>query len=110
MEINKMFKIRSLVILLLIVSAFGCSINEQLASNLSKNRHSLKYVYDSEIITEKKDVAVIIEPVVISDSAMRNTTTVIEQSGFTIPLLYWNYLYFCKLGENAILEDLSHFF
>ncbi|MCF7918514.1 MAG: hypothetical protein K9N06_01195 [Candidatus Cloacimonetes bacterium] len=108
-----MFKIRSLVILLLIVSAFGCSINEQLAANLSKNRQSVKYVFDSEIVTEKKDVAVIIDPVLISDSSMKNVTEVTQQSGYVIPLLlinFWNYEYSCKLGENVIAEDLSHFF
>ena len=108
-----MFKTKYLLYLLIIISVFGCSINSQLTSNLSRYEQSLNYVYDSDIITEKKNVAVIVDSVLMYDSAMINSTTVTKQSGIVIPLLilnFWNYKYSCDLGENVITEDLSNFF
>ena len=108
-----MVSIKYLLYLLVIISVFGCSINGQLASSLERYEQSLNYVYDSEIIAEKKNVAVTIDSVLIYDSAMNNSTTVKTQSGIVIPLLIlniWDYKYSCSLGENVITEDLSNFF
>ncbi len=113
MEDSKMRKLKYLTFVLIIFSIFGCSINKQLTSNLSQYEQSLNYVYDSDIVKEKKSVAVALDSVYIKQSVMSDSVLVKKESMVVVPFILINiigYNYSCELGEYAIEEDIPIFF
>ncbi len=106
-KISEMLKFKIIVLLIIFIGVFGCSYNETLYSNLTKYNKSLEFEYDSEIITEKKNVLISINNIEFSKSTMIDSTNIVKQS---LPIIYYDWeKYSCFIDEDLINEDIPSF-
>jgi len=107
LKVNELFKFQNIVLIIIISGVFGCSYNETLYSNLTKYKNTLEFEYDSEIITEKKNVLISVNNIEFSKSAMIDSTYIVEQS---LPIIYYDWeKYNCFIGEDLIIEEIPTF-
>lgn len=107
LNFNELFQFQNIVLMVIISGIFGCSYNETLYSNLTKYKNSLEFEYDSEIITEKKNVLISVNNVEFKKSAMIDSTYIVEQS---LPIIYYDWeKYNCFIGKDLIIEDVPSF-
>jgi hypothetical protein len=67
-----------LVLILLVIVTYSCLYNETFYENLTRDKRSLEYIHDSDIIAGKKYVATNIESVNFDLSAMRDKAYIKE--------------------------------
>jgi len=90
----------------------GCGGAAGLESSLQSQHGSLAYLYDSEKVSVKQGETLRIGSVVVDD-VLPTMTSVREESGFVLPLLFvniWKYEYQSRLGYSQLSNDYKAFF
>jgi hypothetical protein len=90
----------------------GCGGAANLESNLQSKTGPLAYLYDSEKISVKPPRTLRVGSVIVDD-VLPQTTSVREESGFVLPLLFvniWKYDYQSQLGYSQLSNDYKAFF
>lgn len=89
----------------------GCGGAANLESNLQSRSGPLAYLYDSEKISVKQPGTLQVGSVIVDD-VLPPTTSVREESGFFLPLLFvnfWKYDYQSQLGYSQLSNDYKAF-
>ena len=99
------------VVVVLAMLSSGCGGAPALESLLQTKNGPLGYLYDSEKISVKQAGTLRIGSVIVDD-VLPPTTSVIEESGFVLPLLVvnvWKYDYQSRLGQSQLTNDYKAF-
>ncbi|MCF7918518.1 MAG: hypothetical protein K9N06_01215 [Candidatus Cloacimonetes bacterium] len=103
----KSYVLPGLIIIAIAIS--GCSYNEALYANLTRNKNSLEFVHDSEIVVGKKNVTVNIDTIYFSSTAMRERAYVEEEKSDPLSTFLLIKEYKCGIGRNDIQDNIPDF-
>lgn len=91
----------------------GCTSTRKIQKNMNSNSYSMAYLMDSRISDVKKDIGVSIDTVYFNSNILSDTTKVIRQKGWCVPLLvvnFWKSQNRCIQGKSMFEEDIPEFF
>lgn len=108
-----MKKIVQILFLLIAASLIiSCTSAKKIQRNLNAQSYSMVYLYDTEISNQKKEVSVLIDSVYFNSMIMNDTTKVIKEKGWFLPLIIvyvWNSQNNCIQGKSMFAEDIPTF-
>lgn len=90
----------------------SCTSTKKIQKNMNSNSYSMAYLMDSETSNLKKDIAVSIDSIYFNPNIMSDTTKVIREKGWFLPLVFvyiWNSQNNCIQGKSMIEEDIPYF-
>jgi hypothetical protein len=99
-------------ILMLALTAFSCVSTSGLYNGFTKNKASLKYIYDSDFDNDTTNYTVTIKKPIIVDNKFRDVGIVRKTKSSLVPLILfyqWRSEYEYTIGKTAIRENIEDF-
>ncbi len=91
---------------------FGCASPQTILTNLTKNSHSVAYLYESKKVEQKSAFSIYVDDISIDTLNNPMNAAVYKETGWFLPLLFfnaWKSKNTCVQGNNMIQEDLLLF-